>query len=146
MEKMKEEIKAAKDEMKEAKEEVKEATEEVKEAKEQIIEAKQEMRQASETMKEAMLAQKKKGEKERAALAAEVERVEREIRSRVVTVMTTALAVVAGLFWQTAINDTIKTFIPISGAWQYELIVATGVTVAAALAIYLLSKSTEERK
>ena len=69
--------------------------------------------------------------------------VRKEIASRVITVMSTALAVVAGLFWQTAISDTIKNFIPISGAWQYEIMVALLVTIGAAAAIYLLAKSTE---
>jgi hypothetical protein len=68
----------------------------------------------------------------------------REIHTRTVTLVTTALALVAGLFWQTAINDTIKTFIPVSGAWQYEIIVALVVTVGAALTIYLLSRPTDK--
>jgi len=66
----------------------------------------------------------------------------REIRVRTVTLITTAMALVAGLFWQAAINDTIKTFIPVSGAWQYEVVVALVVTIAAAIAIYLLTRST----
>lgn len=79
--------------------------------------------------------QKRKAE--RVALAKEMAG---EIRTRTITLVTTALALVAGLFWQTAINDTIKTFIPVSGAWQYEIVVALAVTVAAAIAIYLLSR------
>ncbi len=64
----------------------------------------------------------------------------KEIRMKFVTVLTTAMAVVAAFFWQTAINDTIKTFIPISGAWQYEIGVAFLITVLTAILIYVLSK------
>ena len=78
-----------------------------------------------------------KARAQRVALAKEMAQ---EIRTRTVTLVTTALALVAGLFWQTAINDTIKTFIPVSGAWQYEVLVALVVTVGAAAAIYLLSR------
>jgi seryl-tRNA synthetase len=115
------------------------AQQEIRAAKEEMKETKAELREAKEEMKE-VLAEMKKAERDRLAIAREVER---EVSSRVVTVMTTALAVVAGLFWQTAINDTIKTFIPVSGAWQYEIAVAMGVTVGAAVTIYLISKSTE---
>jgi drug/metabolite transporter (DMT)-like permease len=75
---------------------------------------------------------------ERRAIAREVRK---EVETRIVTVITTALALVAALFWQTAITDTIKTLIPVSGAWGYEILVALGVTVCAALAIYLLTKT-----
>ncbi len=64
----------------------------------------------------------------------------REITTRAITTMTTALALVAALFWQTAITDTIKNFIPTSGAWQYEVVVAVVVTLFAAIVIYILSK------
>jgi hypothetical protein len=80
---------------------------------------------------------------EKVALAKEIAR---EIRARTVTLVTTAMALVAGLFWQTAINDTIKTFIPVSGAWQYEIVVALLITITAAIAIYLLSRSAEQKK
>lgn len=80
---------------------------------------------------------------EKVALAKEVAQ---EIRTRTVTLVTAALALVAGLFWQSAINDTIKTFIPVSGAWQYELLVALLITIMAAIAIYLLSRSADRKK
>lgn len=70
----------------------------------------------------------------------------REITKQVVTVISTALALVAGLFWQTAINDTIKTFIPVSGAWSYELGVALIFTIIAAVTIYTLSNSFQVKK
>jgi len=63
-----------------------------------------------------------------------------EITTRAITTLTTALALVAALFWQTAITDTIKNFIPTSGAWQYEVIVAVIVTLLAAVIIYILSR------
>ncbi len=69
-----------------------------------------------------------------------------EIAKQMVTVMSTALAVVAGLFWQTAIGDTIKAFIPVGGAWQYELAVAFLVTAIAAITIYMLSRSIGAKK
>jgi seryl-tRNA synthetase len=122
---IKQEIKATKEEVKETKEEMKETKAELKVAKEEIKEVRAEMKKASA---------------DRLAIAREVER---EVTSRITTVMSTALAVVAGLFWQTAINDTIKTFIPVSGAWQYEIAIAMGVTLAAAFVIYVLSKSTD---
>jgi hypothetical protein len=121
--------------VKEVKKEVKEAKEEVKATKEEIKEAKQELRETKAEIKEVKQEMKKVS---RLALA---EDAEREIKNRIITVITTALALVAALFWQTAINDTIKTFIPVSGAWQYEIAVALGVTVIAAVAIYILSKS-----
>jgi drug/metabolite transporter (DMT)-like permease len=72
---------------------------------------------------------------------------QREIAGRMVTTITTALAIVAALFWQTAISDTIKTFIPVSGAWSYEIVVALLVTAVAATAAYLLTRpaKTEAR-
>ncbi len=70
-----------------------------------------------------------------------VAEAEREIKNRSVLVITTALALVAALFWQTALTDTIKTFIPVSGAWAYELGIAFGVTIVVVLVIYLLNKS-----
>jgi hypothetical protein len=73
----------------------------------------------------------------RFAAAAEAQK---EIASRAITTITTALAIVSALFWQTAITDTIKNFIPTSGAWQYEVIVALMVTLFAAIAIYILSR------
>ncbi|MEW6722599.1 MAG: DUF5654 family protein [Candidatus Micrarchaeota archaeon] len=119
------------------KQEIKAAKQEVKEAKEEIIEAKEELKEAKQEMKEAR-AEMKKATADRLSLAREAGK---EIRARVLTVITTALALVAALFWQTAINDTIKTFIPVSGAWQYEIGVALSVTLIAALAIFLLTKS-----
>jgi hypothetical protein len=85
-----------------------------------------------------MYISRQKTRAEKVALAHEVAL---EIRTRTVTLVTTALALVAGLFWQTAINDTIKTFIPVSGAWQYEVVVALVVTIGAAITIYLLTRS-----
>ncbi len=66
--------------------------------------------------------------------------LETEFQSRSTIFLTTAFGVVAALFWQTAITDTIKAFIPISGAWFYELFVAIIVTIIAILAIFFISK------
>lgn len=68
------------------------------------------------------------------------EEVRREFNTRLITIVTTAVGVVAALFWQTAITDTIKTFIPTSGAWYYEILVAFIVTVLAAVLLYYLSR------
>jgi hypothetical protein len=84
-------------------------------------------------------------EKLRAMRLAAAREAAGEIKMRTITLVTAALAVVAGLFWQTAINDTIKAFIPVSGAWQYEIIVALLVTIAAAVTIYLLSKPAKDQ-
>jgi uncharacterized protein DUF5654 len=116
---------------------------ELKEAKAEMNEARDEMKEAALQLREAKK-EKVDVAKSRLELRREMAKeVEREITSKVVTVMTTALAVVAGLFWQTAISDTIKNFIPVSGAWQYEIMVALLVTVATAVAIYLLARSTD---
>jgi hypothetical protein len=112
---------------------------EIKETREEVAQTKQELK---ETRKE--LEARTGSAPEMRARRLEIARqVEREVAARVVTIMTTTLAVVAGLFWQTAISDTIKAFIPISGAWQYELAVALIITVGAAVTIYMLGKWTD---
>ncbi len=116
---------------------------ELKEVREELKEAKKEVAEARETLQETR-AEIKAHAKSAAETRLELARqVEREVATRVITVMTTALAVVAGLFWQTALSDTIKNFIPISGAWQYELAIAFAITVLAGAAIYILSKSAD---
>ena len=98
-----------------------------------------------------MVESKKNEEKHIERETARQRRIERarklhkEVTTRMITVITTALAIVAALFWQTAITDTIKTFIPVGGAWQYELIVAFFVTIIAAIAIYFLSNALEAK-
>jgi hypothetical protein len=84
----------------------------------------------------------KKGEitEERKLRIEHAKEARQEITARAITTITTALALVAALFWQTAITDTIKNFIPTSGAWQYEVIVAVMVTLFAAITIYVLSR------
>ena len=81
-----------------------------------------------------------KGEIKKLNLKAEATEARKEIMTKVITAITTALAVVAAFFWQTAINDTIKTFVPVSGAWQYEIIIAFLVSIAVAVVIYVISK------
>ncbi|MFH0834950.1 MAG: DUF5654 family protein [Candidatus Micrarchaeota archaeon] len=61
-------------------------------------------------------------------------------RERTLTIVTTAFGVVAALFWQTAISDMIRTYIPTTGIWQYELIAALLVTAMAVTAIYLIGR------
>ena len=65
----------------------------------------------------------------------------KEIKTRMITIVTTAMTVVAALFWQTAITDTIKAFIPVGGVWSYEIIVALIVTAITAWLVYWLNKS-----
>ncbi|MEI7960946.1 MAG: DUF5654 family protein, partial [archaeon] len=65
---------------------------------------------------------------------------------RLITLITTAFGVVAALFWQTAITDSIKAFIPISGAWTYEVGVAFFVTFIAAAAIFFISRFLKRKK
>jgi hypothetical protein len=70
-----------------------------------------------------------------------------EFNQRLFTVLSTAVGVVAGLFWQTAITDSIKTFIPVAGAWYYEIGVALLVTaLAAGLLLWLNHVSTRPSK
>ncbi len=73
-------------------------------------------------------------------------RAREEVETRIITVITTALALVAALFWQTAITDTIKTLIPISGAWGYEILVALAVTVLVAVVIYALTNAVAKKE
>jgi len=54
--------------------------------------------------------------------------------------LSTALGVVAALFWQTAILDTIKVFIPVGGTWVYELLVALIFTLLAVLVLVILHR------
>ena len=63
-----------------------------------------------------------------------------QFQERLVTLLSTALGVVAALFWQTAITDTIKAFIPVNGAWPYEIGVAVVVTALAVTVLFLLSR------
>ena len=123
-------------------------TKEVAEAKQENREAEKVAATTQQEIKEdkaAVAKELKEREKLRAERIAAAREMTGEIKLRMVTLVTTALALVAGLFWQSAINDTIKAFIPVSGAWQYEIIVALAVTIAAAVAIYLLSKPAKDQ-
>ena len=71
---------------------------------------------------------------------------ENEFNDRLVTFLTTAFGVVAALFWQTAITDSIKAFIPTSGAWIYEIFVAFFVTIIAVAGIIIVSKVIKKPK
>ena len=64
----------------------------------------------------------------------------RQLNQRLVTILSTTIGVVAGLFWQTAITDTIKTFIPVSGAWYYEIGVALFVTAILVVVLIWLTR------
>jgi hypothetical protein len=119
----------------------------MEEDKKTLIEAEEEITEATKEMEEATKVLKKtKKRNERAERIARAREIELEIASRTIALLTTALAVVAGFFWQTALADTIKTFIPEAGAWQYEIAVAFGFTVLAGVAIYVLSKSQDGMK
>ena len=61
-------------------------------------------------------------------------------RERTLMIVTTAFGVVAALFWQKAISDLIRTYIPDSGIWQYELFAALLVTAMAVTAIYFIGR------
>lgn len=65
-----------------------------------------------------------------------------EFQERLVVLMTTALGVVAALFWQNAIKDMIDAFIPPIKVWQYELFIAILVTFLAVITLYILTKTT----
>lgn len=73
-------------------------------------------------------------------------KLEAEFKSRMLTFVSTALGVVAALFWQTAITDTIKSFMPVNGAWFYEIGVAILVTILAVMAILILSNIPDPSK
>lgn len=74
------------------------------------------------------------------AQAENAKAIQQEIHSRVLTTISTALALVAALSWQTAITDTIKTFIPVSGAWEYELMMALAITILVAILWYTINR------
>lgn len=73
-------------------------------------------------------------------------KLQEEYRTRMITFLSTALGVVAALFWQTAITDTIKSFIPVTGAWFYEIGVAALVTLVAVTAIIVISDLSGKKK
>jgi drug/metabolite transporter (DMT)-like permease len=85
-------------------------------------------------------------EKERKRRALLRKEARDEITGRMITVITTAMALVAALFWQTAITDTIKAFLPVSGAWPYEILAACVITLLSAIVIYFLTKSSEGKE
>ncbi|MBI5227723.1 hypothetical protein HY988_04005 [Candidatus Micrarchaeota archaeon] len=104
----------------------------IKETKEEIKVASQEIKEAKEEIKKFDIRNQIQAQMSRESA--------KQIKTKIITVMTTAMAVVSALFWQTAINDTIKTFIPVSGAWEYEIMVAFAITIITAILIYVLSK------
>jgi len=65
---------------------------------------------------------------------------ESDFQNRLALALSTALGVVIALFWQTAITDTLKAFIPVTGAWPYELAVALIVTVICVVALVFIQK------
>ncbi len=66
---------------------------------------------------------------------------QQEFRKQLVALVTAAFAFVAALFWNTAITDTIKALLPVTGtAWMYEIVSAVIVTVVAVVVVYSLSK------
>ena len=52
------------------------------------------------------------------------------------------MAWMIALFWQQAITDTIKAFVPVSGAWPYEIGVAILTTLIGAGVVYLFKQNT----
>jgi sterol desaturase/sphingolipid hydroxylase (fatty acid hydroxylase superfamily) len=64
----------------------------------------------------------------------------RQVRDRTVTVVTAAVGLAAALLWQTAIIDAVKHFVPVEGAWYYEIAVALLFTVLAAVVILWLNR------
>ena len=51
------------------------------------------------------------------------------------------MAWMIALFWQQAITDTIKAFVPVSGAWPYEIGVAILTTLIGAGVVYLFKQN-----
>ena len=71
---------------------------------------------------------------------AKLELMQDEVHGRSVTMISTALAIVAGLFWQKAINDMLAAYIPVDGAWPYEIGMAIMITIVLAMIISVLNK------
>jgi len=67
-----------------------------------------------------------------------IEEKEKEVAKQFIIMISTALALVSALFWQTAINNTIKTFLPMSGLWNYDLAIAFIITLLSAMIIVTL--------
>jgi hypothetical protein len=65
---------------------------------------------------------------------------EKEFRERIYTFVTAAFAFTAGLFWNSAITDMIKTYLPAGQAWPYQILTALLVTLLAVAVIFALSK------
>ena len=77
--------------------------------------------------------------KERAILAEK----EKEVANQIILMISTSLALVSALYWQTAINDTIKAFLPIGGLWNYELAIAFVITMIAAMIIVTIHQKQQ---
>jgi len=72
-----------------------------------------------------------------------------EFKRQLLTLVTAAFGFTAALFWNEAIKNTIKHFIPQSESWYWEIATAVIVTVIAVFFIYFLtriSKPPEESK
>jgi len=74
----------------------------------------------------------------------EAKELQREFRKQLLTTLSASFALVAALFWQSALKSTITAFIPPSGVWMYEIITAMIVTIIAVIAIYYISKLSRE--
>lgn len=83
-------------------------------------------------------------ERVRASVAKAAE-FRREFRRQLLTIVATAFGVVAALFWQTAIRDTINAFVPQAEVWWLEILVALAVTGIAVLALAILSSFNEKQ-
>lgn len=69
-----------------------------------------------------------------------------EVKKQVATMMATAFALVAALFWNDAIKALVNAYIPAQNAWPYMMATAVIVTVIAVLAIFMIGKTLGSQK
>lgn len=68
----------------------------------------------------------------------QIKKIRKKFNKHLNEILTVSLVWSSALFWQVAINDTIKNFVSVQGAWQYELIVAFFVTIIGAVALFVI--------
>lgn len=68
------------------------------------------------------------------------------IQTQVATLMASAFALVAALFWNDAIKAMINAYMPAAESWPYMMLSAVIVTVIAVIAIVLITKYVGRRR
>ncbi|MFH1056969.1 MAG: DUF5654 family protein [Candidatus Micrarchaeota archaeon] len=69
-----------------------------------------------------------------------------EFKRQLLTLVTAAFGFTAALFWNEAIKNTIKHFIPQAESWYWEIGIAILVTVIAVFFIYFLARISKPKE